>query len=98
MVRPINTIANESGVHATGRAIDLVPVSTNSNFKEKEADFCKKMNIVAECVNKMLPRADKMQCVIWHKVPNGGGLHFHLQVPASKEFVDLKGKVPVTDA
>lgn len=98
MVRLNGTIRNESGVHATGRAIDCIPVSQNPNFKEKEADFHKKMQIVAQCINQMLPRQDGKECVIWHEVPGGGGLHFHIQVPWSKDYKDLAGKIPDTDA
>jgi hypothetical protein len=99
MVRPVSTIANESGVHATGRAIDCVPIKrANVKSVESSADYDQKMKIVAECINRMLPREDLKHTVVWHQVIGGGGLHFHVQVPASKDYKDLAGVIPSTDA
>jgi hypothetical protein len=97
MIRPMGTVKTESGVHETGRAMDFVPLK-HGDVKEKEADFHKKMLIVAECINRMLPRQDGRPLLMWHQVAGGGGVHFHLQVPSSKDFKDLKGVVPKFEA
>lgn len=95
MVRKDQTIKGESGVHATGRALDFVPLK-RGDVKEKEADYHTKMKLVAESINKMLQRADGKQLLIWHDV--GHGIHFHLQVPWAKDFKDLDGTIPANDA
>lgn len=99
MIRKPDTIDGESGVHATGRALDCVPLK-RSDVKQLEtsADYDQKMKIVADCINKMLPRQDERSTVIWHQFPGGGGLHFHIQVPYDSKFKDLKGSIPATDS
>jgi hypothetical protein len=105
MVRPPDTVKDsngnvtESGVHATGRALDCVPMK-RSNVKSVQTSvaYDQEMKIVADCVNKMLPRQDGKSTLIWHQVNGGGGLHFHIQVPWGPLFKDLKGVVPSTDA
>ena len=97
MIRPRGTVTTESGVHETGRAIDFIPLK-RGDVKEKEADYHNRMSILADSVNKMLPRADGRPLIMWHKVAGGGGVHFHLQVPSHKDFKDLKGIVPKFEA
>jgi len=99
MVRPLKTVNGESGVHATGRAIDCIPMK-RSDVKtiQTSTAYDQEMKIVADCINKMLPRKDGISTIMWHQVAGGGGLHFHIQTPWSPTYKDLKGLVPVTDA
>lgn len=90
MIRPAGTIANESGVHQTGRAIDFIPLRTPGGPDITES----KMQALCTCLNRLYPRPDKKPLLMWHKVAGGGSIHFHAQVPATADFVDLKGFVP----
>jgi hypothetical protein len=90
MIRPAGTIEGESGVHAVGRAIDFVPLRTPGGPNVSQV----KMEAIAECINRLYPRGDKKPILMWHQVPTGGSIHFHAQVPATKDFVDLKGMIP----
>lgn len=99
MLRLPDTIDGESGVHSTGRAIDCIPLRRSDvNIVETSQDYDTKMKIVADCINKMLPRADGKSTIIWHQFPGGNGLHFHTQVPYNVNYKDLKGIIPLTDA
>lgn len=95
MIRPADTISAESGVHATGRAIDCVPMA-RSKMQFDKLDL--QMKLLCECLNKMYPRKDSKPLIMWHEVKGGGGLHLHVQVPWTADFKDLTGKIPDTDA
>lgn len=90
MVRPPDTIQGESGVHATGRAIDLIPKGQpiSESF----------MRDIESAINLSFPRKDKKNTCLWHSVPGGGGFHFHLQVAYDQSYTDLKGFVVNLDA
>ncbi len=90
MVRPANLIPGESGVHATGRAIDFVPVAT----KKSGPVTVLEMKEIAEVFNKYFPRDDKKDMFMYHSVDGGGGFHFHIQIPQTRDYMDLKGVVP----
>lgn len=90
MVREKGKIAGESGVHATGRAIDLnvrhykeaaKKSAPSRNLNKYEADkLCAAINIAFK-------RSDQKMTAIYHDT--GHGRHFHLQVPWSKTYIDL---------
>ena len=93
MLRVPNSITGESNVHATGRALDLIPLRVPGG-----PDItANKMNALAECLNRLYPRADKKPLCMWHNV-NNSGWHVHIQVPATKDFKDLDGTIPKFDA
>jgi hypothetical protein len=86
MVRPVGTVKGESGVHATGRALDCVP-----RGKKVDDDF---MNNLENTINVNYPRKDGRLTCLWHSVKGGGGYHFHIQVPRDDKYTDLEGFVP----
>lgn len=85
MVRMADSIPGESNVHSTGRALDCIP-------KEKELNESLMERIAFSFCN-MFPRTDGKDIMLWHSF-KGGGLHFHIQVPTTKDYQDLKGFVP----
>lgn len=84
MIRPHTT---DSGVHATGRALDCVPRRQSNRYCE--FDLCRS---IVEAVNKEFPRKDKFSTALWHDV--GLGFHIHLQVPQDPLWKDLLGLIP----
>lgn len=90
MVRPANTIPGESGVHATGRALDFVPIETPKSGPVT----VREMSEIADVFNRYFPRDDKKLMFMYHAVDGGNGYHFHIQIPQTKDYLDLKGVVP----
>lgn len=90
MVRPAGQIPGESGVHATGRAIDFVPMET----KTSGPVTVREMSEIADVFNRYFPRDDHKLMFIYHSVDGGNGYHFHIQVPHTQGWIDLKGVVP----
>lgn len=89
MVRPKGTIPSESGVHATGRALDFVPrVRENSKLQIFESQ----MLFIADFVNRIFKRRDQKNVLMWHQI-NRGGWHFHLQVEYDQNYKDLEGVI-----
>lgn len=86
-IRPAGIIPGESGVHATGRAVDLVPLSRKNQFINM-----KLMTMICYIINQAFPRTDGKQCCMWHNT--GSGFHFHIQWPWDKNFKDFDGSVP----
>lgn len=84
MLRPAGSIRGESGVHATGRAIDCAP-----RPRGKKPVISSHMQKVANTVNFLYPRRDNLLTVLWHDV--GLGKHFHIQVPWSRQWKDFQG-------
>lgn len=91
MIRPKDTIPGESGVHSTGRAIDIVPIVAGGEVYRFSV-----YELITEYFNRLFPRIDGHETVIWHD--KGSGYHFHIQVPWSQDYTDLKGYVPAEDA
>jgi hypothetical protein len=87
-IRPLGQIPGESGVHATGRAADLVPKFRAVATKERQ------LEVIAEELNLEFPRKDGKKSVVYHKDSDGCGCHFHLQVPWSADYQDLQGHIP----
>ena len=75
--RAPGTIEGESGVHGTLRALDCIPDGKEWNSAE--------MKKLAAYMNQRHPRPDGKKTVLWHS-HRGGGIHFHLQVPWTKDF------------
>lgn len=90
MVRPAGTIPGESGVHATGRAIDFIPIET----KTSGPVTVREMSEIADVFNRYFPRDDHKLMFMYHAVDGGNGYHFHIQTPITRDFLDLKGVVP----
>lgn len=90
MVRPKDTIPGESGVHATGRALDCVPIATRKSGPMSFND----MSDIAYFMTKAYPRMDDKAPVIWHEVPGGNGYHFHIQAEYGADYRDLRGDTP----
>ena len=90
MVRPAGQIPGESGVHATGRAIDCIPVET----KESGPVTTREMTELADIFCRLFPRDDGKTPLMWHQVAGGGGYHFHIQCQATSSYRDLAGSVP----
>lgn len=90
MLRKPNAILGESNVHATGRAIDLVPRARKT---KTNAIHSSDMQKLADTMCIIWRRNDQKRSALWHSM-NGGGLHFHLQVQATKDYADLKGEIP----
>lgn len=92
MIRPVGSIPGESGVHATGRALDCVPSpkkDIGGPNTYRVYDFSKKL---ADLANVVFKRADNKLSVIFHNT--GSGNHFHIQVPYDYAYQDLKGVKP----
>jgi hypothetical protein len=81
---------SDSGVHETGRALDCVPRVTKDT--RARAAHERDMQIVANLMNLVYRRNDQKKTVIYHD--SGTGKHFHIQVPQTKGWVDLKGYLP----
>lgn len=80
ILRKPDTIKGESGVHATLRAVDIVPRGNTV--------IDAKMQTIAKCLNEIFERPDGKPAVIWHL---GTGYHFHIQVMATRGWIDAKG-------
>ena len=89
MLRKANTIPGESNVHATGRALDCVPVARDG--KRVNASKSDMQRIAAQ-VNSSYRRRDQKLTCLFHNT--GLGNHFHVQVPWSKDYKDLHGVMP----
>lgn len=81
ILRKAGSIKDESGVHATLRAIDLAP-------RGKTIDSAV-MKIIAQAMNAIYKRTDKFAFCMWHEV--GHGWHFHLQAQHSHGWIDANG-------
>lgn len=90
MVRPANTVPGESGVHATGRAIDFVPVENHNSGPVT----VREMTEITDFLNRRFQRDDGKLMFLYHSVDGGGGYHFHIQIQSTKDYTDLKGIVP----
>jgi hypothetical protein len=94
MIRPAGTIKGESGVHATGRALDCVPRRRMDGFMRLDSDemqdYCQ---LIESLVEYTFKRADGKRSCIYHN-HRGGGWHFHLQWHAGAGWRDLQGVVP----
>lgn len=82
ILRKPGNIKGESGVHSTLRALDCIP-----DGKDWEVSDMKKL---AKFMCQQWPREDGKPSVLWHS-HRGGGWHFHLQVPWTKDFKDAAG-------
>lgn len=92
MLRKPGTIAGESGVHATGRALDCVPRIKSKDSSKTRLDY-RFMQKTADFLNLVFTRSDQKNTVIWHDV-GAHGWHFHLQVQAERSWRDLTGVIP----
>jgi len=88
MVRPANTITNESGVHSTGRAIDVVHQARKHSPRLEIPDLV----LLSKLINLIYPRKDNFKTCLYHK---GTDWHFHIQVPMDKAYKDINTRVPV---
>jgi hypothetical protein len=87
MIRPKDTVKGESGVHATGRAIDFIPVPRS----KYQTMIDEEIKLLVDFVNKAFHRMDGKMTLMWHSVVGGGGKHFHLQVQATSDYKDRAG-------
>lgn len=87
MIRPH---AGDSGVHATGRAVDIVP-RVRGTGKSPGIVSTMEMQKIAAAINIIYKRNDQKLTCIYHN--SGTGMHFHLQVAATKDWKDLAGKI-----
>jgi len=91
-IRPI-IIEGESGVHATGRAIDVVPRMRKGGKRVWTEDMKKLAGMM--CRLYRTAKKEKPAC-IYHDA--GSGKHFHLQTPWTRTFKDLDGHLPVSNS
>ena len=84
LLRMPNEIAGESGVHATGRAGDIVPKAWN----HQQIDMSELGPLLEKLSNLLNPRTDGKPSCLWH---DGTGWHFHVQTPSDQNFKDLMG-------
>ena len=83
-IRPKTT---DSGVHATGRAIDIGVRKLDGSRVVFNKYLISVFRKLAYIINVAYPRPDKKFTVWFHN--SGLGWHFHIQMPWDKNFKDL---------
>lgn len=92
MVRPRGTIMFESGVHATGRAIDFIGQVRANEPNSKRLRLQTMAGKICALVNMIYTRNDSKLTLIYHNA--GSGWHFHCQIPWDKNYNDYQGTIP----
>lgn len=87
MIRPKG---KDSGIHATGRALDMVPRQRANCRHKMDLAQHKKM---AGFINFAFRRRNGLLTCVFHDV--GSGYHYHIQTDPTPGWVDLNGSIPV---
>lgn len=73
-------VANESGVHPAGRAVDFRDEYMIDSEKTERLYLPEQVQYLVDYLNEKYPRTDRKSVAIHHAV-EGGMDHFHIQIP-----------------
>jgi hypothetical protein len=71
IIRPVDAIKGETGIHALGRAIDVADTFSYNDIGKYVVDYINNKHVYDIA-------RPKMDCVLYHD--SGSGNHYHLQV------------------